>query len=369
MATFDQLPAEQKAIIELVVQRGRSYQALADALQISQTRVRELARDALVELSPRTAARVDSEWRGQVADYLLGQQSGPESTATRSHLRRSESARSWAFSVLDSLDGLFGDGERPEVPEPGDEESPRRGRERKPAAAAAPAPTPERKPERKPEPRPAAARKEPLRKPEPEERPARAGGALSPAAQSALRRRRLIGGLATLVVVGAIVAGVLLLTGGGDNKKTASTSTTSTTATQAKVIGQLPLKGLGKYAKSAQGIAVIAQRGNTPQLIMQAQLPPSQRRQAYEVWLYNSVTDAVSLGASTANSKGQFQGQGQLPANWRRYKFVDVSLETIDSNLKHSGNSVLRGALADLQAPTQGTSTTPGGASATPTAP
>ena len=86
MATFDQLPAEQKAIIELVVQRGRSYQALADALQISQTRVRELARGALVELSPRTAARVDADWRGQIADYLLGQQSGPESTATKGHL-------------------------------------------------------------------------------------------------------------------------------------------------------------------------------------------------------------------------------------------------------------------------------------------
>jgi hypothetical protein len=363
MATFDQLPAEQKAIIELVVQRGRSYQALADALQISQTRVRELARDALVELSPRTAARVDGEWRGQVADYLLGQQSGPESTATRSHLKRSESARSWAFSVLDSLDSLFGEGERPEVPEPGDEDAAPRRRERKAAAAV---PVPERKPEPKPEP----ARKEPLRKPESAPRAARGGGALSPAAQSALRRRRLIGGLGTLLVVGAVVAAILVLTGGDDNnKKTSSSGTTSTTATPAKVLGQLPLKGLGRYAKSAQGIAVIAQRGNTPQLIMQAQLPPSQRRQAYEVWLYNSVTDAVSLGASTANSKGQFQGQGQLPANWRRYKSVDVSLETIDSNLKHSGNSVLRGALADLKAPSQGAGTTPGGASGTPSTP
>jgi hypothetical protein len=171
-----------------------------------------------------------------------------------------------------------------------------------------------------------------------------------------------------VLVVGAVVAALLLLMGGDDNNKSASTNTTQTTSSPAKVLGQLPLKGLGKYAKS-QGVAVIAQRGNTPQLIMQAALPPSQRRQAYEVWLYNSPTDAVSLGASTANAKGQFQGQGQLPANWRRYKFVDVSLETIDSNLKHSGNSVIRGALADLQAPQQGTSTTPGGASTTPTAP
>ncbi len=50
MATFDQLPAEQRAIIELVVARGRSYDALADVLQVPAARVRELARDALVEL-------------------------------------------------------------------------------------------------------------------------------------------------------------------------------------------------------------------------------------------------------------------------------------------------------------------------------
>ena len=90
MATFDQLSAEQRAIIELVVQRGRSYDALADVLQIEVPRVRELAREALAELTPITAGRVDGDWRGQVADYMLGQQSGPEATATRAHLKRSE---------------------------------------------------------------------------------------------------------------------------------------------------------------------------------------------------------------------------------------------------------------------------------------
>ncbi len=55
MPTFDQLPPEQRAIIELVVQRGRSYDDLADALAITPERVRELAVDALVELSPLIA--------------------------------------------------------------------------------------------------------------------------------------------------------------------------------------------------------------------------------------------------------------------------------------------------------------------------
>src|SRR3954463_5626927 len=117
MATLDQLPAEQRAIVELVVQRGRSYGALAEVLQVPSERVRELARDALTELSPRTAARGDAGWRGQVADYLLGQQAPEEARATRDYLKRSESARSWALSLLDSLDPLYPNGASPAVPE------------------------------------------------------------------------------------------------------------------------------------------------------------------------------------------------------------------------------------------------------------
>src|SRR2546425_11180872 len=85
MATLDQLSAEQRAIIELVLQRGKSYDELADMLAMPESRVRELARDALVSLAPVSARGVDDEWRGQLADYVLGQQPGPESTATEGH--------------------------------------------------------------------------------------------------------------------------------------------------------------------------------------------------------------------------------------------------------------------------------------------
>ena len=129
VATFDQLPAEQRAIIELVVARGRSYDALADVLQVSPQRVRELAREALVELSPRTGKRVDPEWRGQVADYMLGQQSSAESTATQAHLKRDETSRTWALSLLDALDMLFENGNLPTVPDAEPVERPARRRE------------------------------------------------------------------------------------------------------------------------------------------------------------------------------------------------------------------------------------------------
>ena len=88
MATFDQLSDEQRAIVELVLQQGKSYEELAQMLDMPEARVRQRARDALVDLAPLSARGVEEDWRGQLADYVLGQQAGPELTATRGHLRR-----------------------------------------------------------------------------------------------------------------------------------------------------------------------------------------------------------------------------------------------------------------------------------------
>ena len=379
MATFDQLPAEQRAIIELVVARGRTYDALADVLQVPASRVRELARDALVELSPVTGGRVDPQWRGQVADYLLGQQSSAESTATRAHLKRSEAARSWALSVLDALDTLYANGDRPELPEvavgagggadgdaavveePQSEGARTEKRERvrarkagrKPAAAAEAA---------KPK---AAAKTE-----EKPKTPVAGRSVLSPAAQSALRRRRLIG---AAIGIGALaaVALVLLLTGvfggddeeggGGGSDEATQTETTTTPAGGAgggegepELVGQIPLRAIG--GARAQGNAYILQQGEERVLGVQAQLPAlpsSQRKAAYNVWLYNSPKDAESIGAQFTTPKGEYQGVGQLPENYERFKFIDVSRQPFNNRPNHSGQSVLRGRLADLQQPPQ----------------
>src|SRR5204863_17415 len=95
----------QRAIVELVVQRGRSYETLAEVLQVPSERVRELARDALTELSPRTASRVDAERRGQVADYLLRQQSADEERSTRDYLKQSETASAGSSSTTTTPSG------------------------------------------------------------------------------------------------------------------------------------------------------------------------------------------------------------------------------------------------------------------------
>lgn len=245
-------------------------------LDLPEPRVRELARAALVELAPITARGVEPEWRAEIADYVLGQQAGPEATATRGHLRRSEPARAWAGSLLDSLDGMLGD-EPPAIP--GVRE---RGR--------------------------------------------RAAG----------RRRRLVAAVAAalaLLAVGLLLWPIGLLGGGGDDGDVRQASASARRATTG----------------TAAGVALVAQRAGGRQLIVQATLPASRSGEAYEVWLYNSRTDARSLGAQVSDARGSYQGVAPLPADFRRYSFIDVSRERVDRDRSHSGRSVLRGRTPALR--------------------
>jgi len=357
MATFDQLSAEQRAIIELVLKQGQSYDQLADMLAMPSTRVRELARDALVRLSPVSADAVDAEWRGQIADYLLNAQSGPEQTATRGHLRRSESARAWGRSVLDSLEQFYADGGIPAIPdgEPGARE-PRRARRKREPAPVEPAPVVA-------SPAPEATAPE-ATAPTPEAR-----RALSPEARSAVRRRRLAGGAGALALVVAVAVlfwpiGLGPLAVGGDEGKDAASSEsgggeagpddTQNAGDEPQILAQLPLGPVESLegSREAAGIAAIALDGEERTLIVQAQLPESEQGQAYQVWLYNADDDAVSLGAQVTDARGVFQGAGPLPDDFEKYRFVDVSREDIrGGDETHSGESVLRGALADLAPP------------------
>lgn len=332
MATFDKLSAEERAIIELVLQRGQSYDELASTLGMPSPRVRELAREALSSLAPVTAARVEPEWRGQLADYVLGQQSGPESTATRGHLRRSEAARTWTRSLLDSLDHLYRDG-HPTIPDGDRQREPRRPRRSRDEPPAAEAPAGDRP--------------------------------LSPAARAAIRRRRLVAGAAALALVAAFLILIWpgkVLTGGDDDEQKAGRQTAQGGA---RILGQLvlrPVKG-----EDGAGIAVIAERGGRPQLIVQARLKPNRNREAYEVWLYNSRDDARSLGAQVTDRQGTYQGAGPLPEDFDRYKFIDLSREPVDRNPKHAGDSVLRGRLDQIQpAPAGAGGAAPGGGGAAP---
>jgi hypothetical protein len=327
MATFDQLSAEQRAIIELVLKQGKSYEALGEMLAMPRERVQALARQSLLKLSPVSAAGVDAEWRGQIADYLLQQQSGEESTATRGHLRRSEGARAWSRSVLDSLDQFYDPANLPTIPD-GDGGAP-------PAA----------RPSWRSELREKLPSKEAPADESSEERKG-----LSPEAKAVVRRRQIAAAaaLGLVALLALLVWPIGLLSGGDDDKETP----TQTRRASPRVVGQLLLQPV-EGAKGT-GVAVIAARGEKRQLIVQARLPATPNGEAYEVWLYNSDRDARSLGAQITDRRGMFQGAGTLPEDIARYKFIDVSREKVDRNARHSGTSVLRGTIAQFQRPPSG---------------
>ena len=330
MATFDQLSAEQRAIIELVLKQGQTYEALGETLGMSTARVRKLARSALVTLSPVSAAQVDEDWRGPIADYLLGQQSGSDSTSTRSHLRRSETARAWSRSLLDSLDQFYDPANLPTIPAGNGGPPPAKPKPAKKAEA------PQDGDDSAPDGDDSA--------PDGDGAP-RAG--LSPEARAIVMRRRIAGAaaLALVALLALLVWPVGLLTGDDDDKADAGNKPRPAP----RVIGQLVLKPV-EGAKGA-GVAAIAQRGKQRQLIVQARVTPNKNREAYEVWLYNSDTDARSLGAQVTDRQGTYQGAGPLPREFARFKFIELSREPVDENRRHSGNSVLRGRIADFVAP------------------
>jgi hypothetical protein len=316
MASYDQLSAQQRAIVDLILKRGQSYGQLADTLDMPETRVRELAGEALTSLAPVSAGAVDEDWRNQIADYLLGQQDAPDAASTRGHLRRSEAARAWSRSVLDSLEHLYPKGELPTIPS-GDNGA-------EPKAA----------------------------KPARERKAATPRSELSPEAAAVVRRRRIAGIAAAAVALLFILLiwPVGLLTGGDDSDDTGDRASGG----QTELVGQALLRtvpGSGANRNRHAGVAIVTRQGDKLELGLEARLPPTQQNQAYEVWLYNSPDDAVSLGAQVTDRQGAFAGRADLPDDYKSYRFLDVSRETVDQDAGHSGASVLRVRTSAIRPP------------------
>jgi hypothetical protein len=175
-----------------------------------------------------------------------------------------------------------------------------------------------------------------------------------PAAVAGERKSRLPLLLA-LLAVAAIVLVVVLASSGGDGNTTASSSQQSSTPAQkpkpqkpkpkpAKPAApqpgpQVALTPLGN-AKGARGTASLTRGGKRLQV-----KASGLRAGAYQIWLYDSVIDTVSL---TKVRGTKLALDLKLPRNASHYRYVDISREPADGNPNHSGASVLRAPLAKL---------------------
>lgn len=119
------LKQDERALIQLVCERGQSYADLADLLGINEDEVRAKARGALTELGGS-----DPDAEVGLTDYLLGQADPIGRADVVRYLQQDDATRELAASISTKLAALAPGAELPTIPEP-------RGRKRK---AAAPSP-------------------------------------------------------------------------------------------------------------------------------------------------------------------------------------------------------------------------------------
>jgi hypothetical protein len=307
MARLDQLPPDQRAVLQLLLKQGKSYGEIASVLKIERSAVKARAHDALAALGPEDAD-LSEDRRDEIGDHLLGQQDAGQQEATRSFLEDSPAGRAWARIVASELRDLAPES-LPEIPGEG-------------TAAASD------------EADPLAARRAELRE---RERSSKLGGVL------------LIVGLGIAVAVVLI----LLLSGGDDNKKntgpvggtTSTTPTTSTTSTTPQVQAQInlfPPSG----AKKPLGVAnIVTQQGQRGIALVGQDLPPTSNKFAYAMWLENSPSDSERLGFFGAVKKnGRLQGFVIAPKDYGNFSKLVVTRETA-RNPKSPGPVVLQGDL------------------------
>lgn len=327
MASLESLNDGQRAVLQLLLRQGKSYEDLAGMLKTDPAGVRARARSAVASVGP-DASTIGDDRRDEIADYVLGQQTASQRAATREYLESSRAGRSWARAAATALGPIGGDA-LPDIPA-----------EREEVAEAFDAL------DRR------TARQEEVQR------------------SSQLGTRLIYAGIGVVV---AIVI-ILVLSLGGDSGSTADTTTTAaqTTPTGDKfeVLAQGTLRAPKGGDADAQGQVAIVRFPDNNQFrfaLTASGLPPSSSRgSAYGVWLYTSKDKNRFLGFpdSTVGKDGKLKTVSDLSPDTPNYGAVLLTRETAESP-KQPGKIVLIGRmvtaaeLAQQQRTQTQTTTTP----------
>ena len=345
MASLDQLPADQRAVLQLLLKQGRTYEGLSSMLRVDPEGVRERAHAALGTLGPQAAA-LSPDRQEELSDYLLGQQPAAERARTREFLASSAAGRGWARVVADGLRPLNAD-RLPEIPEE-DGHDDGGGHEDAIAAAAAAQPTRE---ERRGE--SAAHDEEPRHERDEAERSSRLGGILLLAGL----------GIALAVVV------VLLVTGGDDGGGGAQQGQ-ARPQPQPQVIAQpnlFPPEGTETQALGA-GQIIRQQNQLALRLVAQGLPPATAERGVYAIWLTNGTDQGAELLGYPEQQPTQQQpllaAQRGLPPQALQFSQIIITRESARATASEPGEVVLQGRLLgdrQGQQPQGGAGQQPGG--------
>ncbi len=354
MATLDSLPPDQRAVLALVLQRGHSFDDIAELLSIDRAAVRERALNAMDELGPET--ELDSARRALITDYLLGQLPPRVAENVREELATSPPQRAWA-RVLGSDLASLSTHPLPEIPSGAGRVETRSAPVQAPDGATAAGSAAESAGSRQsPEPIATSSAERTRQR-------ARALGSEPAGGKPASSRRGgaiLLGAVALLVIAVVIV---IIAAGGGSGSHSSSTqaavsntaSATTTAGSQsttsgasaAKPIAQVNLTSPSGNSKIG-GVAIVVKQGTTEGLVIRAQgVPPNNGHDAYAVWLSNGIGDEHILGFVNPGvaANGVLQTAGALPANAAHFKQLLVTRESQAKPPAH-GPIVLQGALS-----------------------
>ncbi len=289
---IEALPPDHRAVISLILRRAKTYADIAIALELDERAVRERALVALDELAPGPAGSLDERERGEIGDYLLGQQSTAQRLVTYDAIEGSPHARSYAEAVASELAALP-DAALPDVP---------------------PAPSTGRGTRPRPEPAPVASA-------------ARAEGVPGTAARRPGRVHKpgsRLGGALILAVIAAVIAVVVVLAtssgsntaatssggrakaaGGGQGSSTASTAKSG--AAKVHLLSDIKLTAPEGSGGPVGEAAVLAESGKDVLALAAEKLAPS-KGFFYAAWLYNSPSEAFALGkAPEVGSAGRLK--------------------------------------------------------------
>ncbi|HEX8159071.1 MAG TPA: hypothetical protein VF526_16930 [Solirubrobacteraceae bacterium] len=346
MASLETLNDGQRAVLQLLLKQGKSYEDLAGLLRTDANGVRTRARQAVEALAPAGSA-VDRDRRHEIIDYLLGQQGAAQRAATREYLESSSDGRAWARGAAGALGAVAGEQALPDIPA-----------EREEVAEAFDAL------EKR------AARREEV------QRSSQLGGKI------------IAGGLGLVIAIVIII--VLNPFSSDDSAKTtgasAPSSATSTATTpssapstggatpttpsgqQFQVIAQGELKPRsGSGVKATGQVAIVRFPDNNQyRLALQAKAlePSGARGSAYGVWFYTSPRKARFVGFPdiVVGQDGKLETVADLNPKTPTYREVLLTRET-SQRPKQPGTIVLRGRLLTAATPAQSqsgqTQTTP----------
>lgn len=311
MGRLDFLPPDQRAVLQLVLGQGRSYEEIAGLLDLKPGEVADRALAALEALAPEAGRGLSPGRRRALGDWLLGQASGAEADEAVAFLGGSAAGRAWTRQLSGALESLAA---RPLPPIPADGEG----------AEDDEAPV------------------------EPE-----AGG---DGEREPIPRASKIGGALLLAaIVGLVVVAIVTLTGGDDgsagNEAAATSPTTAPTTAQQPSTAPVPRAQINLRAVdggTAKGYAVLVTQGNTAGFVIFGEGFQPSGQQLYGVWLVNG-SRSLPLGFRPVGRNGRFAANAPVPTNAAQFRDMVITRENVRSGQRtppRPGQVVLRGALS-----------------------